>query len=52
MNNAVGYTRYITDNIIKFKNVSCEIEDSSKLVFAASCVGCFDRAYYGFYVTS
>ena len=37
--------------VIKWKNVSCEITISSKLIFA-SCVGYFDRAYYGFYVTS
>ena len=34
-------------NIRKFKNDSCEIEDFSKLIFA-SCVGYFDRTYYGF----
>ena len=42
-------TRYIWYKIKKTSAVRSRI--SSKLVFA-SCVGYFDRAYYGFYVTS
>ena len=36
---------------VKFETFSCEIEDFVELIFA-SCVGYFDRAYYGIYVTS
>ena len=39
------------EHYYKIKHVICEIEISSKLIFA-SCVGYFDRAYYGFYATS
>ena len=34
------------------KNVSCEIEDFVEARLSSCCVGYFDRAYYGFYVTS
>ena len=34
------------------KNVSCEIEDFVEGRLSSCCVGYFDRAYYGFYVTS
>ena len=44
--NMMSYVRFY-----KINNVSCEIDDLSKLMFA-SCVGYFDRTYYGFYVTS
>ena len=44
--------RSITRYIIWIKTTSAvRWRISSKLIFA-SCVGYFDRAYYGFYVTS
>ena len=41
--------RYLVQNKKKTSAVRSRI--SSKLIFA-SCVGYFDRAYYGFYVAS
>ena len=40
--------------VLKLKNVSCEMEDfvETRLCKLRSCVRYFDRAHYGFYVTS